>query len=151
MTSSASRVMVARAGGGGIAVHLVDVRRREDPVKKLHLSAPEPVLTCLGKPVSHRELYEVFTIITLLNSYFEIVRKSFVDIVPKISMCYLVNQVKANVQSELVRALYTDGAYEGLLRETDDVAARRRQAEEALGCLLRAKDIVDQTREMSMV
>lgn len=120
----------------------------EDPRLKLQLRAPEAVLTCLGKPVSYRELYEVFTIVTLLNSYFEVVRKTFVDMVPKTVMCYLVNQAKGNIQAELVRELYTDGAYKELLRETDDVAQRRKAAEEALACLEEAKRIVDGVRDM---
>jgi dynamin 1-like protein len=120
----------------------------EDPRTKLQLKAPEAVLTCLGKPVSYRELYEVFTIVTLLNSYFDVVRKTFVDVVPKTIMCYLVNQAKVNIQAELVRELYTDGAYKELLRETEDVAAKRRAAEEALACLQEAKRIVDGVREL---
>ena len=120
----------------------------EDPRTKLQLRAPEAVLTCLGKPVSYRELYEVFTIVTLLNSYFDVVRKTFVDVVPKTIMCYLVNQAKVNIQAELVRELYTDGAYKELLRETEDVAAKRRAAEEALACLQEAKRIVDSVREL---
>ena len=120
---------------------------RIDPRAKLSLHPPAPTLTCLGKPVSHRELYEVFTIITLLNSYFEVVRKTFVDMVPKIVMCYLVNQARDNVHSELIRVLYTDGAAHSLLRETDDVADRRRGAEDALACLTEAHRIVEAVRD----
>eukprot|EP01138_Halocafeteria_seosinensis_P004783 gb/GECG01004891.1/.p1 GENE.gb/GECG01004891.1/~~gb/GECG01004891.1/.p1 ORF type:complete len:382 (+),score=50.75 gb/GECG01004891.1/:1-1146(+) len=127
--------------------HFFEVNGDDSNETALNLPPPASRMDCLGKPVSHRELYEVFTIVTLLNSYFGIVRKSFVDFVPKIIMCYLINQARDNIQSELVRALYTESQHEDLLRESDDIAQRRKQAEDALHCLNEALRIIDDVRE----
>eukprot|EP01138_Halocafeteria_seosinensis_P004785 gb/GECG01004893.1/.p1 GENE.gb/GECG01004893.1/~~gb/GECG01004893.1/.p1 ORF type:complete len:101 (+),score=7.40 gb/GECG01004893.1/:1-303(+) len=83
-----------RNHGTSITGTFFEVNGDDSNETALNLPPPASRMDCLGKPVSHRELYEVFTIVTLLNSYFGIVRKSFVDFVPKIIMCYLINQAR---------------------------------------------------------
>ena len=53
-----------------------------------------------------RELIETAVIKTLIQSYYNIVRKNICDLIPKAIMAFLVNQSKAELQSELVRAMY---------------------------------------------
>jgi Dynamin GTPase effector domain len=77
----------------------------------------------------------------LIKSYFSIVRKNIQDSVPKAIMHFLVNHVKDNLQSELVSHLYKQEAIEKLLSESEQIAARRREALEMLkvsdvGCML---------------
>lgn len=45
------------------------------------------------------------TRVRVVARYYAIVRKNFVDLVPKAVMALLVNHAKENVQSELVRTL----------------------------------------------
>ena len=49
---------------------------------------------------------EVEVIKTLIRSYFDLVRKTFVDMVPKTVMHFLVNGFRENLQNELVGKLY---------------------------------------------
>jgi dynamin 1-like protein len=49
---------------------------------------------------------EVEVIKTLIRSYFDLVRKTFVDLVPKTVMHFLVNGFRENLQNELVAKLY---------------------------------------------
>lgn len=42
----------------------------------------------------------------LLSSYFDIVKKNFMDLVPKTIMHFLVNVFKDNLQNTLVSELY---------------------------------------------
>jgi hypothetical protein len=46
--------------------------------------------------------------VTLLASYFSIVRKNIQDSVPKTVMHFLVNCAKDNIQNELVSQLYRE-------------------------------------------
>jgi len=48
------------------------------------------------------------TAVTLLSSYFGIVRKNVQDSVPKTIMHFLVNCAKDNIQNELVSMLYRE-------------------------------------------
>jgi hypothetical protein len=42
-------------------------------------------------------------------------------------MYFLVNHSKQDIQSELVRTLYKETLFEGLLKEADDVSQKRMQ------------------------
>lgn len=68
----------------------------------------------------------------LIRSYFLIVRKNIQDSVPKAIMHFLVNHVKDNLQSELVSHLYKQDEIDRLLEESEQIAARRREASEML-------------------
>jgi hypothetical protein len=79
--------------------------------------------------------------------YYAIVRKNFVDLVPKAIMSLLVNHAKVNVQSELVRRLYREELFDELLREPGDAAQRRRDAMEMQALLQRASEILNEVRD----
>jgi dynamin 1-like protein len=59
-----------------------------------------------------------------------IVRKNIQDSVPKAIMHFLVNYIKDNLQSELVRQLYKKEEIDMLLEESEHVATRRKEAQE---------------------
>ena len=76
---------------------------------------------------SDREKLETGLIKTLVASYFDIVRKNYMDLVPKSIMHFLVHMFKDKLQNELVSQLYKDSAYmQDLLKESEDVASRRK-------------------------
>ena len=77
-------------------------------------------------------------------------RKNFVDLVPKAVMALLVNHAKDNVQSELVRNLYREELFDDLLRETDDITKRRRNAMEMQALLQRASEIINEVRDFKV-
>ena len=58
---------------------------------------------------SPRSRLETHIIKSLIVSYFDTVRKSMNDMVPKTIMAFLVNKTKNLTQRELVAALYNDG------------------------------------------
>eukprot|EP01027_Heterolobosea_sp_BB2_P000315 GEZU01000455.1.p1 GENE.GEZU01000455.1~~GEZU01000455.1.p1 ORF type:complete len:476 (+),score=173.20 GEZU01000455.1:642-2069(+) len=100
--------------------------------------APAPV---------NREAMETDIIRTLLTSYMNIVRKNITDAVPKAIMFFLVNKAKQNLQSELVRQMYKDELFDELLKENDEVAAKRKAAQEMLKVLRKAQDIINEIRD----
>mmetsp|Transcript_18890 Transcript_18890/g.35006 ORF Transcript_18890/g.35006 Transcript_18890/m.35006 type:complete len:769 (-) Transcript_18890:96-2402(-) len=96
-----------------------------------------------------RERIETEIIKSLIESYFNIVRKNFLDMVPKTIMYFLVNHSKDSIQNELVSELYKENEIADLLRETDDVAQRRRTCAEMRGLLGRALEIVNEVRDFN--
>ena len=79
-----------------------------------------------GSNVSERERVETEIIKTLISSYFDIVKKNYMDLVPKTIMHFLVNTFKETLQNELVSQLYREQIMTDLMRETDDIASRRK-------------------------
>ncbi|MGH0164486.1 UNVERIFIED_CONTAM: hypothetical protein FKN15_049367 [Acipenser sinensis] len=67
--------------------------------------------------------------------------------VPKAVMHFLVNNVKDNLQSELVGQLYKTLLLEDLLTESEDMAQRRNEAAEMLKALQRASQVIAEIRE----
>jgi dynamin 1-like protein len=100
-------------------------------------------------PPTDREKIEMEIIKILIESYFNIVRKNFIDMVPKTIMYFLVNHVSDAMQNELVAELYRDVELPTLMKEADDVAQRRQICVEMKTLLTKALEIVDEVREFN--
>lgn len=68
----------------------------------------------------------------LVKLYFEVVRKTVLDAVPKAIMFRCVNFVADNVESELFRSVYKTEGIELLLDEANDVSQKREHARSML-------------------
>jgi dynamin 1-like protein len=112
---------------------------------------PDELDALLRKQPSLDEFCQIELMKRLLAGYFAIVRKTFADMVPKTIMCFLVNHAKEHIQAELVRVLYSEAMFEELLRETDNVAAKRRACVEMRSLLAKALDIVNEVRDFHVV
>ncbi|KAI1710540.1 dynamin central region domain-containing protein [Ditylenchus destructor] len=97
--------------------------------------------------VTAKEKRDCMVIERLIRSYFLIVRKSIQDMVPKSIMKFLVNHVRDNLQSELVRQLYNSPDIDELLKESDLMAQRRKEAAEMLEALTKANSVINEIRE----
>mmetsp|Transcript_1663 Transcript_1663/g.7259 ORF Transcript_1663/g.7259 Transcript_1663/m.7259 type:complete len:739 (-) Transcript_1663:55-2271(-) len=118
---------------------------QQSPVIKLQ-QMPDSMSRAEDAPTD-RERIETEIIKSLLRSYFDIVRKNYMDLVPKTIMCFLVNKCKSELQNELVASLYKEDELPQLLRETDDVAQRRATCYEFREVLERAARIVNEVRD----
>ena len=67
--------------------------------------------------------------------------------VPKAVMKFLVNYVRDNLQSELVRVLYNTENIDDLLVESDLMSQRRKDAAEMLEALNKANNVISEIRE----
>ncbi|KAK7951896.1 Dynamin central region [Apiospora aurea] len=92
----------------------------------------EPALT-------DREAMETELIRALISSYFNIVRESIADQVPKAVMHLLVNHSKDVVQNRLVSELYKEALFEELLYEDDAVKKGARKVRKATPDLPRSR------------
>ena len=81
--------------------------------------------------LSEREAMETNLIRELITSYFNIVRLSIQDLVPKAIMHLLVNYSRDTVQNRLVVNLYKESMFEQLLHE-DETLTKERQRVQAL-------------------
>lgn len=92
--------------------------------------------------LSDRELLETELIRRLISSYFDIVRETIADQVPKAIMHLLVNHSKDVVQNRLVSELYKEDLFGELLYEDDGIKAEREKCERLLETYKEAAKIV---------
>ncbi|KAK0210233.1 Dynamin central region-domain-containing protein [Desarmillaria ectypa] len=77
--------------------------------------------------LNERETMETEVIKLLINSYFNIVKREMIDMVPKAITLTLVNHSKENLQRELLQELYKPEVLDDLLKESEYVVNRRRE------------------------
>ena len=86
-----------------------------------------------------------FFIGTLIISYFNIVRKTIQDLVPKAIMHLLVNFTRESVQNRLVSELYREDLFNDLLLEDSAVAAERTRCKAMLDMYRKAFAIISES------
>lgn len=96
-----------------------------------------------GEPaMTDREQMETELIRALISNYFNIVRESIADQVPKAIMHLLVNYCRDEVQNRLVSELYRETLFEELLYEDDGVKKEREKCEKLLQTYKEASKII---------
>jgi hypothetical protein len=76
------------------------------------------LLSCIH--TSRVSFIQVETVKKLVRSYFNVVRKQIMDYVPKTVMAFLVRGIAADIQGELVSALYSDSSVDEMITEDPD-------------------------------
>jgi vacuolar protein sorting-associated protein 1 len=105
------------------------------------LEAPPAVLKASGT-VSEREFVEIEVIKLLLTSYYNIVKKTVTDMIPKCIMLNLVNYSREEMQRALLAELYKENLLEDLLKESPDTVIRRKECKKMIEALQKADEIV---------
>ncbi|WFD00514.1 dynamin GTPase [Malassezia yamatoensis] len=82
--------------------------------------------------LSEREAVEVNLIRQLINSYFDIVRQTIQDLVPKAVMHLLVNFSRDTVQNRLVINLYKENLFDSFLHEDENLTKERQRVQALL-------------------
>ncbi|CAK4032033.1 Dynamin-related DNM1 [Lecanosticta acicola] len=95
-----------------------------------------------GPALTERESLETDLIRRLISNYFNIVRETIADQVPKAVMHLLVNHSKDAVQNRLVSELYRESLFEELLYEDDGVREEREKCEKLLSTYKEASKII---------
>ncbi|KAJ1936918.1 vacuolar protein sorting-associated protein 1, partial [Linderina macrospora] len=104
------------------------------------MDAPPSVLKASGT-LSEREQQETEVIKLLIQSYFNIVKRTAIDMVPKAIMLKLVAFAKEGLQRELLKELYNPEALADLLKESESTVARRNECKKMIEALKKADTI----------
>lgn len=78
----------------------------------------------------------------LIHSYFNIVKREMIDMVPKAIYLTLVNYSKENLQRELLQELYKPDVLDELLKESEFVVSRRKEVVSMVQALNKAEESV---------
>eukprot|EP00842_Homolaphlyctis_polyrhiza_P005172 jgi/Hompol1/5656/HPOL_004634-RA len=102
---------------------------------------PPQVLKPTGV-LSEREQIETEAIKLLLMSYFNIVKRTTSDLVPKAIMLNLVQLSKDELQRELLTELYKREEFDESLKESEFTIQRRQQCKKMIAALKKADEII---------
>ncbi|KAF1986550.1 hypothetical protein K402DRAFT_421027 [Aulographum hederae CBS 113979] len=113
--------------------------------KMAAMEAPPPTLKASGT-LSEKETQEVEVIKLLITSYFKIVQRTMIDMVPKSIMLTLVQHTKEEMQRELLENMYKSGELDELLKESEYTVRRRKECQQMVESLSKASEIVNQVQ-----
>lgn len=82
----------------------------------------------------------------LIASYYSIVKRTMIDMVPKAIMLNLVQFTKDEMQRELLENMYKTDALDELLKESDFTIRRRKECQQMVESLGKASEIVSQVQ-----
>lgn len=114
--------------------------------KKMAAMEPPPATLKASGTLSERENQEVEVIKLLINSYFNITRRTMIDMVPKAIMLSLVQFSKDEMQRHLLEQLYRAQELDELLKESEYTVRRRKECLQMVESLSRASEIVSQVQ-----
>jgi len=123
-------------------------KKMEDGADDISLyNVPEHIKAGNGRPLNEREHMEIEMIRTLLQSYFDVVRKNLQDYVPKAIMKCLVLKFRDELHSELVTTLYKEDNPDELLQESSETTERRKELRRMISILKRASQVTNEVKE----
>ncbi|GAA5807329.1 vacuolar protein sorting-associated protein 1 [Mucor flavus] len=105
------------------------------------MEAPPATLKAMGA-LSEREFMETEVIKLLIQSYYNIVKRTMIDMVPKAIMLNLVSHAKEELQRELLSELYKVDVLTELLQESEFTQQRRKECKKMIEALQKADEIV---------
>lgn len=105
------------------------------------MEAPPPVLRATGT-MTEREVMETEVIKLLISSYFNIVKRTVADIIPKAIMLKLIIRSKEEIQKELLHKLYSNPDLGELVKENELTVQKRKECQKMVEVLKKASEIV---------
>ncbi|KAH9261341.1 hypothetical protein BASA82_001020 [Batrachochytrium salamandrivorans] len=114
------------------------------------LEQPPAVLKASGT-LSEREQIETEVIKLLLMSYFNIVKRTAADLVPKAIMLNLVQLSKDELQRELLSELYKRDEFDESLKESEFTVQRRVECKKMISALKRPMRLLLRFRDGSKI
>lgn len=116
--------------------------KKGQPKKAGPIMEAPPTVIRPQSALSERETMETEVIKLLIHSYFNIVKREMIDMVPKAIVLTLVNHSKEDLQRELLQELYKPEVLDELLKESEFVVNRRKEVVSMVAALNKAEEIV---------
>lgn len=91
----------------------------------------------------HYEIIECDRIARKIEAFFDVVRDQIKYLVPAAIMDCMVNHVTSNLLNALTKGIYHEQLFDEFLRESDDIAKRRKEISEMVASLRRATEIIN--------
>jgi replication fork clamp-binding protein CrfC len=110
--------------------------------KRLAAMEPPPAVLKASGTMTERETLETEVIKLLIQSYFNIVRRTVADIIPKAVMLKLIMHSKQEIQKELLENLYKSDNLDDMVKENDFTVQRRKECQKMVEALSKAAEIV---------
>lgn len=110
--------------------------------KKMASMDPPPSVLKASGTLSERETMETDVIKLLIISYFNIVKRTMIDMVPKAIVLNLVKHSKDEIQRELLEKLYKSEQLDEMLKESEFTVNRRKECQKMIASLQQAAEIV---------
>lgn len=105
------------------------------------MEAPPPVLRATGT-MTERETMETEVIKLLITSYYNIVKRTVADVVPKAVMLKLIVRLKEEIQKVLLEKLYNSPELSDLVKENELTVQKRKECLKMVEVLKNASEIV---------
>lgn len=105
------------------------------------MEAPPPVLRATGS-MTERETMETEVIKLLISSYFNIVKRTVTDVIPKAIMLKLIVKSKDDIQRVLLEKLYNSSDLAELVKENELTVQKRKECVRMVEVLRNASEIV---------
>lgn len=137
-SNPAAGVGLAEDDKGGFFSGFFSSRNKK---KLAAMEAPPPVLKATGG-MSEKEIVETEVIKLLISSYFDIVKRTVADVVPKAIMFKLIQLSRGDIQKVLLEKLYAEKSMESLVKENEFTVARRKECKKMVEVLHNASQIV---------
>ncbi|KAF9009444.1 P-loop containing nucleoside triphosphate hydrolase protein [Cyathus striatus] len=103
------------------------------------MEAP-PAIIRPQSALNERETMETEVIKLLIHSYYNIVKREMIDMIPKAISLTLVNHSKESLQKELLQELYRPDVLDELLKESEYVVSRRKEVTSMVQALNKAEE-----------
>jgi dynamin 1-like protein len=116
---SASNPLYGRKGHEGAAAAF-DMKSLDRHLDAESLPSSYENQQSTGEDDMHIDLIQ-----SLISTYFDIVRQTIQDLVPKAVMHLLINHSRDSVQTRLVESLYKESLFSDLLHEDEGLTAER--------------------------
>eukprot|EP01105_Mastigella_eilhardi_P006334 TRINITY_DN1794_c0_g1_i1.p1 TRINITY_DN1794_c0_g1~~TRINITY_DN1794_c0_g1_i1.p1 ORF type:complete len:672 (-),score=198.86 TRINITY_DN1794_c0_g1_i1:1220-3235(-) len=107
---------------------------------------PVPTSLRITYAITEKEQSDAELMRTLLQSYFDTVRKNVNDAVPKTIMYFMVNSAKESLHNELINRLFKPDLFDELLEESHGIAEKRKGCQLLIDALRKAHRIVNEVR-----
>lgn len=78
----------------------------------------------------------------LIQSYYNIVKRTVADLIPKTTMHFLVIHSKDELQRELLAELYKKTVVDDVLKESEFTVQRRKECRKMIEALQKADEII---------